>query len=144
MYSVCDVCSVCLAVSRRWHDKVCIFGASPIPMSAQLPVAVAGIAQQLQGCSLQQRCPYTTHYLTGFSLSRCYSRRRGVKLRCKERPDSIGSLCVPLFMISLQNYTAEAKGVAVRKRGSQHHVPRVCMDSFPLVTNARQKVVKFH
>lgn len=70
---------------------VCVFGDSPIPMSSQLPPA-PGSAQQLQGCSLQQWCPYTTYYLEGFSLSRCYSGRNGVKLRCIERLDSIGFL----------------------------------------------------
>lgn len=63
----------------------------PFPCHPNRP-SLPGSAWQLQGCSLQQWCPYTTHYLEGFSLSRCCSGRKGVKLRCKERPVSVGSL----------------------------------------------------
>lgn len=69
------------------------------------PPPVQGSAQQLQGRSLQQWFPSTTHYLEGFSLSRCYSTRNGVKLQPKERPVPIGSVSHPLFMISLWNYS---------------------------------------
>lgn len=128
-------CVCVLVVGGDTINCVCIFGNLPIPMSSQLP-PVPGSAQQLQRCSLQQWCPSTTHYLEGFSLSRCYSGRNGVKLRCKERLDSIGSLSQPLFMISVQNYTGKA-GVCCS--GGLLFVPRVCSHSFSLVTNARRR-----
>lgn len=109
---MCACVCACLSQGGDTVKCVCVFGDSPIPMSSQLP-PVPGSAQQLQGCSLQQWCPSTTHYLEGFSLSRCYSGRKGVKLRCKERLVSIGSLSLPLFMISLQNYTGKAEGAVV-------------------------------
>lgn len=91
---------VCQSLDGDILKCVCVFGYSPIPMSFQLP-PVPGCPQQLQGSRLQQWCPSTTHYLEGFSLSRRYSARNGVKLRCKERLVSIGSFSHPLFMISL-------------------------------------------
>lgn len=54
--------------------------------------------------------PPQSHYLEWFSLSRRYGGRSGVKLRCKERLASIGSLSHPPFTISLQSYTAKAGG----------------------------------
>ena len=101
---------VCNSVSQsRGCDTVkgvCVFRNSPIPISSHIPPA-PGSAQQLQGSSLQQWCPSTTHYLEGLSLSRCYSGRNGVKLRCEEGPGSIGPFSQPLFMISLQSYTGK-------------------------------------
>lgn len=76
--------------------RVCVFEHSLIPMSFQ-PPPVPGSAQQLQGRSLQQWCPSTTHYLEGFSLSRCYNTRNGVELRPTERLIPTGSVSHPLF-----------------------------------------------
>lgn len=88
-----------------------------------------GSAQQLQGGSPQQWCPSTTYYLSGFSSSRCYSGRNGVKLRCKEKLVSIGPLYHPLFMISLQDFSCTAQRSVVEELD---FVPRVCAHSFPL------------
>lgn len=124
-------------------QRVCIWSLAHFRVISTAVRTVPGRVQQLQGCSPQQWCPCTTHYLKGFSLSRCYSGRNGVKLRCKERLFSIGSLPLLLFTISLQSYSSKAGWAC--SEGNQHHVPRVCIYSIPPVTKKTQtKDVKFH
>lgn len=120
---------------------VCVFGDLPNPMSSQ-PPPVPGSAQQLQGCSLQQWCPHTTHYLEGFSLSRCCSGGNGVKFRWKER---LGSNRVSLSP-AIHVFRAELHRSRGWEGGRRHFVPRVCIHAVPLAMNARRrhKDVEFH
>ena len=118
---VCVCVCVCVWVCVGVCVCVCVsLNTCPFPLSLQ-PPPVPGSAQQLQERSLQQWCPSTTHYLEGFSLSRCYCTKNGVKLRPKERLVSIGSVSHPLFMIS---YRITAEG-SVGLEGGRLDVPRV-------------------
>lgn len=140
---MCVTLSDC-PILGQWQLKFCVSLKAHL-FPCHLNWLKPGSAPQLQGCTLQQWCPHTTHYLEGFSLSRCYSGRNGVKLRCKEKLVWIGSLALAAaihdFLTGLQQQSTG--GCSIEGR---HCVPRVDIYLFPLVTSTtrKQKDIEFH
>lgn len=92
----------CVCALRRWK----LARSHVIPTASPHQEAL----RNYRDAARSNGVPPQSHYLEGFSLSRRYGGRSGVKLRCKERLASIGCLSHPPFTISLQSYTAKAEG----------------------------------